>query len=180
MASPVVIILAAGKGERFLASGAASHKLDALLEGVPVLTHVISAVKASGLPWHLVRPDGGTSGMGESIALGVNQTADAPGWLILPGDLPRVQSTTLQRVATALTGKSLVVPYFRQRNGHPVAFSRHYFSALVVLEGDKGARNIVRQARQRGEVTQLPLDDPGIVQDVDTLDDLRFMHVTPC
>ena len=97
MTQPVVIILAAGKGERFLASGATTHKLDALLSGTPVLMHVINAVKASGLPWHLVRPPGGTAGMGASVALGVRATPDAPGWLILPGDLPLIQPATLDR-----------------------------------------------------------------------------------
>ena len=71
MSSPVVIILAAGRGERFLASGGKSHKLDALLGGQTVLAHVIRAVEAAALPWHLVRPEGGTRGMGESISLGV-------------------------------------------------------------------------------------------------------------
>lgn len=64
MSSPVVIILAAGRGERFLASGGKTHKLEAVLAGQSVLTHVIQAVEAANLPWHLVRPEGGTPGMG--------------------------------------------------------------------------------------------------------------------
>jgi len=64
MSSPVVIILAAGRGERFLASGGKTHKLEAVLAGQSVLTHVIQAVEAANLPWHLVRPEGGTPGTG--------------------------------------------------------------------------------------------------------------------
>jgi len=70
MSSPVVIILAAGRGERFLASGGKTHKLEAVLAGQSVLTHVIQAVEAANLPWHLVRPEGGTPGMGASVSLG--------------------------------------------------------------------------------------------------------------
>ena len=176
MTQPVVIILAAGKGERFLASGAITHKLDALLSGTPVLMHVMNAVKASGLPWHLVRPPGGTAGMGASVALGVRATPDAPGWLILPGDLPLIQSATLRWIATALHRHPLVVPFFQQQHGHPVAFSRRYFSALAALDGEDGAREIVREARHHGDVADLHLNDPGIVQDVDTLTDLLAME----
>ncbi|MGH6625834.1 MAG: nucleotidyltransferase family protein, partial [Burkholderiaceae bacterium] len=35
--SPVVLVLASGRGERFAASGGTVHKLQALLRGQPVL-----------------------------------------------------------------------------------------------------------------------------------------------
>lgn len=90
-AGPVsVIVLAAGRGERFIASGGRMHKLDAPLAGRPVLAHVLETVRRAGFEPQLVRPPGGTSGMGESIAMGVRATPDAAGWLILPGDLPLV------------------------------------------------------------------------------------------
>ena len=173
MASPVVIILAAGKGQRFYDSGSTTHKLDALLNGTPVLTHVMRAVQAAGLSWHVVRPRNGTSGMGESIALGVRATKEAQGWLILPGDLPRIQPITLQRVAQALASSPLVVPYYQGRHGHPVGFSQRYYSALVAGGDEKGARDIVRQARLLGEVSELAVDDRGVIDDVDTLADLH-------
>lgn len=169
---PVVIVLAAGRGERFLASGGTAHKLDTLLDGKAVLSHTLAAVHASGLPWHLVRPEGGTGGMGESIAMGVQATAEAAGWLILPGDLPLVQALTLQRVAQALAKQTIIVPRFHQQQGHPVGFGRHYFHALASLQGDVGAAAIVREARVSGNVQDLPVTDDGIARDVDTRADL--------
>ncbi|WP_318390655.1 nucleotidyltransferase family protein [Enterobacter sp.] len=171
--SPTAIILAAGKGARFLASGASTHKLDTLLHGKTVLQHVIEAAQASGLPWHLVRPDGGTPGMGDSVAMGVRATPDAGGWLILPGDLPLITPDTLKRVAAALTEGQIVVPHYQQQFGHPVGFGRAYFSSLCSLSGDTGAREIVREARLRGKVHDLPLYDRGIVEDIDVLTDLQ-------
>lgn len=168
----VVIVLAAGRGERFLASGGTAHKLDTLLDGKAVLSHTLAAVHASGLPWHLVRPEGGTGGMGESIAMGVRATAEAAGWLILPGDLPLVQAITLQRVAQALAEQTIIVPRFHQQQGHPVGFGHHYFHALASLQGDVGAAAIVREARVSGNVQDLPVADDGIVRDVDTRADL--------
>ncbi|TMX22072.1 nucleotidyltransferase family protein, partial [Salmonella enterica subsp. enterica serovar Typhimurium] len=47
--APVVIVLAAGAGRRFIASGAKIHKLDTLLHHQTVLGHVLTTVKASGL-----------------------------------------------------------------------------------------------------------------------------------
>lgn len=172
MPSPVVIILAAGRGERFRASGATTHKLDALLQGQSVLMHVIQAVKDAGLAWHLVRPEGGTRGMGESIASGVCATPHAAGWLILPGDLPLIQPDSLRRVAEGLGEKPVVVPHFRQQQGHPVAFSRDFRPLLTALAGDTGAKEIVRRARLQHQVLELALQDGGVVHDIDTLADL--------
>lgn len=173
MSSPVVIILAAGRGERFLASGGKSHKLDALLAGQTVLAHVIQAVETAGLAWHLVRPEGGTRGMGESISLGVKATSAASGWLILPGDLPLIQPASLLRVAEGLRENGVVVPHYQQQAGHPVGFRREYGEALLGLAGDRGAREIVMGARRMGDVGDIGLSDPGVTFDIDTVGDLR-------
>lgn len=173
MSSPVVIILAAGRGDRFLASGGKTHKLDALLGRQTVLAHVIQAVETANLPWHLVRPEGGTCGMGESISLGVQATSEASGWLILPGDLPLIQPSSLQRVAEGLAEKGIVVPHYQQQAGHPVGFRREYREALLGLAGDSGAREIVRRARGLEDVMDLSLADDGVTFDIDTLADLR-------
>ena len=76
--NPVVIVLASGRGERFLASGGTTSKLQALLAGRTVLERTLAAVRDSQLPWHLV--DAGYPGMGDSIAAGVRATSHAPAW----------------------------------------------------------------------------------------------------
>lgn len=153
-------------------SGGLVNKLDALLQGVPVLEHVMRTVKASGLAWHIVRPAGGTKGMGDSIALGVNATSSAAGWLILPGDLPLVQPETLCQVALALASHPVAVPNCRQQAGHPVGFGAECFDALACLNGDAGAAAVVRAHRALGQVLDLVVDDVGIGMDVDTVEDL--------
>ncbi|KOC90269.1 nucleotidyltransferase family protein [Winslowiella iniecta] len=168
MPSPVVIILAAGRGERFLASGATTHKLDTLLNNQPVLWHIIQVVKAAGLGWHLVRPEGGTGGMGESIVPGVKATSEVSGWLILPADLPLIQPASLLHVAEGLRVKPVVVPHYQQRRGHPVGFSREYLPSLIALSGDTGAKHIVRDSRREGKVMALSLNDAGTIHDIDT------------
>jgi molybdenum cofactor cytidylyltransferase len=165
-ALPVVLVLASGRGERFVASGGMGSKLQALLAGRPVLEHTLAAVRASGLPFHV--EDAGHPGMGDSIAAGVRATEDAPGWLVLPGDLPLVRPESLRAVADALERASLVLPFHQGARGHPVGFAARHAPALQELRGAEGAAAIVRAARP----LRLDLDDPGIVTDIDTVADL--------
>ncbi|HWI83298.1 nucleotidyltransferase family protein [Ramlibacter sp.] len=170
MSQPVVLVLASGRGERFTASGGAGSKLQALLAGVPVLERTLDAVRASGLPWHLEQAP--HAGMGDSIAAAVRATARAGGWLVLPGDLPLVQPRSLQRVAAALAGHAVVVPQFHGRRGHPVGFAPECGAALAALAGESGAAAIVRRYAAAGAALLLDIDDPGLVTDIDTVDDL--------
>jgi molybdenum cofactor cytidylyltransferase len=163
---PVVLVLASGRGERFMASGGRGSKLQALLAGQTVLERTLAAVRASGLPWHV--EDAGHPGMGDSIAAGVRATPDASGWLVLPGDLPLVRPESLKAVADALQRASLVLPLYRGMRGHPVGFGAEHEAALQELRGAEGAAAIVRAAR----AVRLELEDEGIVMDIDTVEDL--------
>ncbi len=175
--SVVVVILAAGRGERFKASGAHVDKLEAPLAGQRVRDHVLRSVQASGLPWHIVEREHtqhlAQPGMGDSIACGVAATADAGGWLILPADLPLVQPSTLLAVALAVQQHPVVVPFCQGEKGHPVGFDASCGAALQALQGDAGARSVVAQ---RG-AWRLEVSDPGCVLDVDTLDALAQAEV---
>lgn len=170
MGSPVVLVLASGRGERFAASGGGGSKLQALLGGVPVLQRTLDAVRASGLDWHLETAP--HPGMGDSIAAAVRATRAAGGWLVLPGDLPLVLPATLQAVAAALATHFVVVPRYLGQRGHPVGFSADCGEALVALSGEHGAAAIVRSQATAGRVLALDVDDIGIVTDIDTTADL--------
>jgi molybdenum cofactor cytidylyltransferase len=171
MSTVTVLVLASGRGERFVASGGRGSKLQALLGGRPVLERTLAAVRASGLAWHV--EDAGHAGMGDSIAAAVRATQAAPGWLVLPGDLPLVQPDSLRRVAQALASHEVVLPVYGGQRGHPVGFGAASRDALLALSGAEGAASVVRAAAQRGGTHQLVLDDPGIVTDIDTLKDLE-------
>lgn len=170
---PTILVLAAGRGERFLSSGGLTHKLDALLGGRPVRDHVLAAVAGSGLPHHVVQPQGqATAGMGDSIAAGVRATPDAAGWLVLPADLPLVQAQTLRQVAMAPPA-SVTVPVYQGQRGHPVRFDAALRDALLALSGDRGASAIVRAQEAAGGLALVEVEDEGIVLDVDTVDALH-------
>jgi molybdenum cofactor cytidylyltransferase len=171
MSMPTIIVLASGRGERFVASGGSGSKLKALLAGRPVQEHTLESVRASGLPWHL--EDAGHAGMGDSIAAAVRATPDAPGWLILPADLPLVKPGTLRAVAQALLdGAAAAQPLYQGQRGHPVGFGPASGAALAALSGAQGAAPVLGALRDAGAVVELEVDDAGILTDIDTLADL--------
>lgn len=190
-ARPAVIVLAAGTGSRF---GAPGHKLTQRLGSSTVLGATLRHAIASHLPVVVVTTDEladvarrhvasrdvvvlpavGTPGphplgMGYSIAAGVAARPDATGWLMLPGDMPMVQSTTLLAVAAALEHHPVTYAQHRGRRGHPVAFGAELYSELVTLSGDEGARRLVARYPAHG----VEVDDPGVLIDVDTEADLE-------
>ncbi|MCO8249864.1 nucleotidyltransferase family protein [Comamonas thiooxydans] len=173
---PCVLVLAAGRGERFLASGGSSHKLQAMLGLQTVLQTTLAAVQASGLPWHLEY--GPHPGMGDSIAAAVKATAGANGWLVLPADLPLIQASTLQQLALQLAQLEsrelrVIQPFYQGQKGHPVAFSRAAAQELAELSGDLGAASIVRNAAENQRLRRWDCDDIGCVLDVDTVQALE-------
>lgn len=170
-ALPVVIVLASGRGERFLASGGSTHKLHTLLGAKTVLQHTLDAVRASGLPWHL--EDAGHPGMGDSIAAAVRATADAPGWLILPADLPLIRPETLRQVALADPAYVVVVPVVEGQRGHPVRLMKSCGPQLMNLEGNQGAARVVRSQ----EAIEIIVTDIGCVTDIDTVADLQRAEI---
>ena len=180
IALPTVLVLASGRGARFVASGGTVHKLQADLAGKPVLQHTLDAVRASGLPWHV--EDVGHAGMGDSIAAAVRATAGTAGtaggggWLVLPGDLPLVQADTLQQIAKAAPSPVLV-PVYQGQRGHPVRFAAECGPTLTNLRGEKGAASVFAAYAAMNLVAFLSVDDIGIVTDIDTLDDLQRAHV---
>lgn len=188
--SPTVVILAAGLGSRF---GGDRHKLLQQWLGATVLETTLRHAVASHLPLVVVTTQGLASavrehvaardvvilpsvgsadslplGVGFSIAAGVAASPHAPGWLILPADMPMIQSTTLQAVSRQLSEHPVVFAQYRGRRGHPVGFSAELYSELVRLTGDAGAKRLVASYPAFGVV----LDDEGVVMDIDTPDDL--------
>jgi molybdenum cofactor cytidylyltransferase len=171
MNPPVVLVLASGRGQRFIASGGSGNKLHALLGDMTVLEHTLAAARACGLPVHV--EEAGHEGMGDSIAAAVRATRDAGGWLILPGDLPLVHADSLRAVANALAQSTIVLPHYRGQRGHPVGFAPACCNALMLLEGAQGAAQVVRAYAQTQQLANLELDDPGVVTDIDTVQDLE-------
>lgn len=111
------------------------------------------------------------TGMSASLSCGVRAVADFDACVIALGDMPFIRPETARAVVDALRGGApVVVPAFEGRFGHPVGFGRPLYRELTELEGDEGARSILRRHDIGLEVIEC--DDPGIVRDVDHPDQL--------
>ena len=191
-----VIVLAAGKGSRFLGAehkleqslGASTvlgttlgHAISCRLQVVVVTTEALADVARRSVAARdvIVLPEADAPGqtglgMGYSIGAGVNARPDAGGWLVLPGDMPMVQPATLQAVARELIHHAVAYAQYKGRRGHPVGFSAELYSELSTLSGDEGARRLIARYPAYG----LEVDDPGVLVDVDTLADLASVRQT--
>ncbi|WEJ07006.1 nucleotidyltransferase family protein [Pseudomonas sp. FJ2-5-13] len=182
------IVLAAGQGSRFRAeAGADQDKLLAAcvgLDGVtrPVIEQVLVNLPATLVErWLVTSPERGevirlaeaygcqvvlldSSGMGDSIAAAVKASGAADGWLVVLGDMPFIQSSSIERVIDALEEGAISVPVQAGEYGHPVAFDRAFGPGLLALVGDRGARSLFADAALR----EVPVLDPGVLWDVDT------------
>ncbi len=110
-------------------------------------------------------------GMGATLAFGVKSSPESMGWLIALADMPLIKVSTIRVLSETLrSGASLVMPSYRGQRGHPVGFHNKHYEALARLHGDQGARSII--ADQTDSSTIVPVDDAGILYDIDTPADL--------
>lgn len=132
----------------------------------PVLTRVLEASGAM-----VCVCDEAPQGMGRTLACGIRATHGAAGWVVALADMPFVKTATITRVVQSLrAGGAIVVPRYRGRRGHPVGFAARFESELAALEGDIGARDLLQA--HGNHIQWLDIDDAGVLQDVDTPEDL--------
>lgn len=89
-------------------------------------------------------------------------------------DHPAVRPATVAALLAAArqpAAPAIVLPAHRGRRGHPVVFARTVWPELLATADQLGARAVVRA--DPGRVRVLDVDDPGILLDVDTPEDLR-------
>ncbi|MCC8403965.1 nucleotidyltransferase family protein [Paraburkholderia sp. MMS20-SJTN17] len=184
------VLLAAGFGSRFDPNGLHNKLLAHMPDGTPVaheaahrllrvVPRVVAVVRPGSDALARVLNDAGCDvvfaasaerGMGASLAAGIAASDEAEGWLVALADMPRIALATIEAVARALdNGAPLVAPFYEGQRGHPVGFGIEHRDALLALDGDSGAKALLMSHA----LTRIDVDDPGILRDVDTPDDLR-------
>ncbi len=161
--------------ERVLATLAGAQ----VSEIVIVLGHEASLVKREirlGNARVVVNPDY-LEGMSTSIRTGLHAAdPSAAAYLIVLGDQPFVASTTLDALVRAWRrrGNPIVIPSFRGRRGNPVLVDRLVAPEIDSITGDLGFRALF--AKHAAELFELAVDDPGILFDVDTADQVSSLE----
>jgi molybdenum cofactor cytidylyltransferase len=186
------LLLAAGRSSRFGADKLAAVLRDravvrwsaeSLARGTDTLFVVVPlhapaiANALTGLDAVLVPHPGRDDGMGSSIRAGVGALPnDAEAVVIALGDQPLVAPDVIARLCERwrATGAMAVAPQYRDGRGHPVLFDRACFDSLMALDGDVGAREVLRAL---GAALQIVEVDQPAPLDVDTPDALRALEV---
>lgn len=101
-----------------------------------------------GLPCQTVLNAQAVRGMASSIVAGVHAASRlADTYLIVLGDMPRVEPELLQAILHQVGTDRIVVPRCGDREGNPVAFGSVFHDALLSLRGDEGARSLIELNR---------------------------------
>lgn len=180
------LILAAGRGSRM----GAGNKLLQPVAGVPMVRRVANAALASrcacvvvvtGFAWEEVQaslaglevsfahnPDY-AQGMASSLCRGLaSLPGDVEAAAVLLADMPWIDAGHIDRLIAAFdpARARIVVPVKDGRRGNPVLWPREFFAEMQTLEGDIGARDVLRRHAQR--IDAVAFDDDAIFADVDT------------
>ncbi|GLK71133.1 XdhC family protein [Ancylobacter dichloromethanicus] len=193
---PAALVLAAGQGTRM----PHAHKLTLPLGGVPLVRRVVEvalaararpvvvvtgheaeAVRAAlqGLDVTFAHNPDFAQGLSTSLRTGVAALPkEVERAVVMLGDMPKVEASLVDRLADALAplrGRLIAVPVAEGRHGNPVALARPLFPALMTLEGDVGARQII--AQNPDLVVEVPVEGEGAFFDIDTSEELEALEI---
>jgi CTP:molybdopterin cytidylyltransferase MocA len=166
-------------GQSYLATIAATARGAGLVDAVVVVGEPFGrevAAHARQLGLRVRVNPAPARGMASSVALGFAAIANGPAaaaWL-WPVDHPAVRGATLSRLidalGDALGDADVAQPRHAGLGGHPPLIARALWPRLAACgAAPDGARSVLRAAR----VVAVEVDDPGVVYDVDTPDDLE-------
>ena len=162
---------------RLIAIAAAEHLIQAIPTCIAVVRseNKVLAQLLTDKGFRLVFCDETKPEMADSLATAIRFStgfAEAnDGFVIALADMPYIQTNTIRAVAAQLkAGASIVIPTHQNQRGHPVGFAAKFRNELEGLQGDEGARTIIKH--HANEVILLACDDAGILADIDTPADL--------
>ena len=142
--------LVAPLGGRAVVRWSAEALADAVDESWVVVPADAAEVRAAlrGLPVHLVENLEAREGIASSIRAGLSALpVDAEAVVMTLGDQPLIDREVIRRVVRTWRARrretSAVVAEYDDGRGHPVLFSGTLFPALLALDGDRGARELL-------------------------------------
>lgn len=115
-----------------------------------------------------------SEGIASSLRIGLSAVkADTQAALIVLADQPFLKSTTIDQLIEEYCRKKpeIIVPTYNGVRGNPVLLDRSVFGEAAELCGDVGCRAIF--GRHTQGIIKLPVQDPGILVDLDTPADVE-------
>lgn len=111
-------------------------------------------------------------GMLSSIQWGFKSLPeDTRAALVMLGDQPLIPSSVIDRVIDAYnqTEKSIVLPVYNKRRGHPILVDMKHGGEVKGLNPETGLRALVHNHTE--DILEVEVDTPGILRDIDTVED---------
>jgi molybdenum cofactor cytidylyltransferase len=124
----------------------------------------------------VVRNENPSRGQLSSLWTGLDATgADTEAALMTLVDVPMTNAATVRAVIDSWerTRAPIVRPAIGDRHGHPVLFDRWVFDELRRAPLTEGAKVVVHA--HADELVNVPVDDEGCVEDVDTPEEYRAL-----
>jgi molybdenum cofactor cytidylyltransferase len=115
-----------------------------------------------------------------SICAGIRslEGVETDGIVLCPVDHPLVSAALVRSLIerSYANDKSIVLPTFNGRRGHPAIFSSALYGELLAAPADKGARAVVWA--HAADVLEVPTDEEGVVLNINDPDMLRHTFET--
>ncbi|ARM75096.1 nucleotidyltransferase family protein [Acidianus manzaensis] len=180
------IVLAAGEGKRFK-----GNKLLATLKGKSIITYALESINnldrvviagryAKELIDHLkneiiIYNPSWNKGVSSSIKLGIRFFQDYDGVLVVLGDMPLVTKNDIEKILSRFDNNcEAVIPTYNNLWGNPVLLSNKLFPKLLTLEGDQGAKQILKIEEEKSSSNIYTVEcSIGVTLDIDTKEDIN-------
>lgn len=141
--------------------------LGAGADEIRAIAKLASGVVTLNLNWE--------QGQLSSICTGIQslEGVETDGIVLCPVDHPLVSAALVSDLIGRFfsSGKSIVLPTYNGRRGHPVIFSSALYKDLLNAPADKGARAVVWA--HAADVLEVPTDEEGVILNLNDPDMLR-------
>ncbi len=134
----------------------------------------------AGLSVDIVANEDWAAGMSTSVRAGLGALRpEIQAALIALADQPALTPDLLRTLVARhqSSGAPITAPFYQGQRGNPVLFDRQLFPELLAVEGDRGGRALF--ARYQGQIERVEVDDPAVIQDIDTIEDYESMPESP-
>lgn len=106
------------------------------------------------------------NGMFSSVKEGLRHVTEKR-FFILPGDYPLIKKEIYK--CMLLRYEDIIIPTYKGKKGHPVLLNSRLINEIIKEPSDSNLREFIKS---KGH-TLVETDDPGVLVDVDTLDDYK-------
>ena len=112
------------------------------------------------------------SGMASSIKIGINNLSKkTEAFFICLGDMPMINKKIYNQLIKHKKNKEIIVPTYKNQQGNPVLFSILMKDEIMNIEGDSGAKKILK--KNKDKILNLETNDLGILKNYNTPDNFN-------